>query len=78
MTPRNQTEERSLQLILQFKQLERSLKKSGLQRDSKTCDLCDTGAMLYQLSYEVAHGERGQFVEFISPVRSEMRTSHYI
>ena len=30
------------------------------------------GAMLYQLSYEATHWERGQFIEFISPVRSEM------
>ena len=38
----------------------------------RTRDLRDTGAMLYQLSYEATHWERGQFVEFISPVRSEM------
>ena len=38
----------------------------------RTRDLCDTGAMLYQLSYEATHWERGQFIEFISPVRSEM------
>ena len=35
-----------------------------------------TGALfnpvLYQLSYEATHWERGQFIEFISPVRSEM------
>ena len=31
----------------------------------------DTGAMLYQLSYKATHWERGQFIEFISPVRSE-------
>ena len=31
-----------------------------------------TGALLYQLSYEVTHWDRGQFIEFISPVRSEM------
>ena len=37
-----------------------------------TRDLRDTGAMLYQLSYEATHWERGQFIEFISPVRSEM------
>ena len=38
----------------------------------RTRDLRDTGAMLYQLSYEATHWERGQFTEFISPVRSEM------
>ena len=40
-----------------------------------TRDLRDTGAMLYQLSYEATHWERGQFIEFISPVRSEMMWS---
>ena len=38
-------------------------------------DLRDTGAMLYQLNYEATHWERGQFVEFISPVSSEMAWS---
>ena len=37
----------------------------------QTCDLRNTGAMLYQLSYETTHWERGQFIEFISLVRSE-------
>ena len=32
----------------------------------RTRDLRDTGAMLYQLSYEATHWERGQFNEFIS------------
>ena len=31
-----------------------------------TRDLHDTGAMLYQLSYEATHWERGQLIEFIS------------
>ena len=31
-----------------------------------------TSALLYQLSYEATHWERGQFIEFISPVRSEV------
>ena len=35
-------------------------------------DLRDTGAMLYQLSYEAKRWERGQFIEFMSPLRSEM------
>ena len=48
-------------------------KKSGLQRDSNPRrDLRVTGALLYQLSYEATHWERGQFIEFISPVRSEI------
>ena len=32
----------------------------------RTRDLGDTGAMLYQLSYEATHWELGQFIEFIS------------
>ena len=32
----------------------------------RTRDLRDTGAMLYQLSYEATHQERGQLIEFIS------------
>ena len=49
----------------QFKQLERrSLKNQGFNR-IRTRDLRDTGAMLYQLSYEAIHWERGQFIEFI-------------
>ena len=32
----------------------------------RTRDLRDTGAMLYQLSYEATHCERGQLNEFIS------------
>ena len=32
----------------------------------RTRDLRDTGAMLYQPSYEATHWERGQFIEFIS------------
>ena len=31
----------------------------------RTRDLRDTGAMLYQLSYEATHWERGQFIEYI-------------
>ena len=32
----------------------------------RTRGLRDTGAMLYQLSYEATYWERGQFIEFIS------------
>ena len=32
----------------------------------RTRDLCDTGAMPYQLSYEATHWERGQLIDFIS------------
>ena len=41
----------------------------------RTRELRDTGAMLYQLSYEATHWERGQLVELISPVRSGMMCS---
>ena len=40
-------------------------------------DLRDTGGMLYQLSCEATHWERSQFIELISPVRSEMMRSIY-
>ena len=43
----------------------------------RTRDLRDTCAMLYQLSYEATQWEQGQFIEFISPVRSEMMWSIY-
>ena len=57
----------SSQWIFQFKQLERrSLKKNQGFNGIRTRDLRDTGAMLYQLSYEATHWERGQFIEFIS------------
>ena len=58
----------------QFKQLERrSLKKKKQGFNAlRTCGLRDTAAMLYQLSYEATHWERGQFVEFISLLKSEM------
>ena len=45
---------------------EEAWKKSGLQRDSNPWPLRNTGAMLYQLSYEATHWEQGQFIEFIS------------
>ena len=32
----------------------------------RTHDLRDTGAMLYQLSYEATYWERGQLIEFMS------------
>ena len=32
----------------------------------RTPDLRDTGAMLYQLSYEATHWERGQLIESIT------------
>ena len=33
---------------------------------SRSSGPSDTGAMLYQLSYEATHWERGQLIEFIS------------
>ena len=48
-----------------------TLRSNGI----RTRDLRVAGALLYQLSYEATHWERGQFIEFISPVRSEMMWS---
>ena len=64
----DESEEWSSQLIFQFKQLERRslTKKNQGFNGIRTCDLRDTGAMLYQLSYEATHWERGQLIEFIS------------
>ena len=58
----------------QFKQLERRSQEKKNQgfKGIRTRDLRVAGALLYQLSYEATHWERGQFIEFISPVRSEM------
>ena len=68
------SEEWSSQWIFQLKQLERrSLKKSGLQRDSNPWPpryRCD--ALPNELCPEATHWEGGQFTEFISPLRSEM------
>ena len=48
----------------EFKQLERrSLKKNQGFKGIRTRDLRDTGAMLYQLSYEATHWERGHGFE---------------
>ena len=78
----DESEEWSSQLIFQFKQFERrSLKKSGLQRDSNPwppryrCDALPTelwshtlGARSFFFSF---------FIEFISPGRSDMMWSIY-
>ena len=56
---------------------EEAWKNQGFNR-IRTRDPRDTGAMLYQLSYEATHWERGQFIEFISPLRSEMMWSIYM
>ena len=50
---------------------EEAWKKNQGFNGIRTRDLRDTGAMLYQLSYEATHWERVQFIEFISPVRSD-------
>ena len=44
---------------------EEAWKNHGFNR-IRTRDLCDTAAMLYQVSYEATHWERGQFIEFLS------------
>ena len=51
---------------------EEARKKNQGFNGIRTCDLRIAGALLYQLSDEATHWERGQFIEFISPVRSEM------
>ena len=69
---RYESEEWSSQFIFQFRQLERrSPEKIRDITGFEPLDLRDTGEMLYQLSYEATHWERGQFIEFISPVGSE-------
>ena len=45
-------------------------KNQGFNR-IRTRDLRVASALLYQLSYEATHWEQGQFIEFISPVRSQ-------
>ena len=65
----DESEEWSSKLIFQFKQLEikkKPEKNQGFNRD--------TGAMLYQLSYESTHWERGQIIEFLSPVRRQSQS----
>ena len=53
--------------VFQFKQLERrSLKKIRASTGLEPVTSANNGAMLYQLSYEATHWERGQFIEFIS------------
>ena len=62
----------------QLKQLQiRSLKKNQGFNGIRTRDLRDIGAMLYQLSYEATHRERGQLVEFMSS-REEWNDEKYI
>ena len=64
-----ESEEWSSQLLFQFKQLERrSLKKKKIRASTglEPMTSANTGAMLYQLSYEATHWERGQSIEFIS------------
>ena len=63
----------------QFKQLARRSQEKKNQgfKGIRTRDLRVAGVLLYQLSYEATHWERGQFIEFISPVRSEMMWTIY-
>ena len=63
----DESEEWSSQLIPNLSNWkEEAWKNQGFNR-IQTCDLHDTGAMLI---YEATHWEWGQFIEFISPVRS--------
>ena len=55
-------------IIAVNKQLERrSLKNQGFN-GIRNRDLRDTGAMLYQLSYEATHCERGQLLKFTAMI----------
>ena len=47
-----------------WKKKKKKKKKDQGFNGIRTRDLRDTGAMLYQLSYEATHWERGQFVEY--------------
>ena len=53
---------------------EEAWKNQGLN-GIRTRDLRVTGALLYQLSYEATHWERGQFIEFISKMNYFIYTS---
>ena len=44
----------------------------------RTRDLRDTVAILYQLSYDATHWDRGQFIEFISPDVKYMWNNSYL
>ena len=73
----DESEEWSLQLISNLSNWREEAWKIQAFNRIQTCDLRDTGAMLYQLSYEATHWEWGQFIEYISPVRSEVMWSTY-
>ena len=47
---------------------EEALKKKKIRASTgfEPVTSANTGAMLYQLSYEATHWERGQFIEFMS------------
>ena len=64
----DESEDWSSQKIFQFKQLERRILKNQGFNGIRIRDLRDSGAMLYQLSYEATYWERGQFIEFICEV----------
>ena len=68
----NESEKLSLQLIFNLSNRKEEAWKNQGFNGIRTRDLRDTGAMLYQRSYEATHWERGQFIEFISPVRNEI------
>ena len=61
----DESEERSFSNLSNWKEEAWKLKNQSFN-GIRTRDLHDTGAMLYQLSYEATNWERGQFIEFIS------------
>ena len=69
---KGESEEWSSQSIFQFKKIgKKKPEKNQGFNGIRTRNIRDAGAMLYQLSYETTHWKRGQFIEFISPLRSE-------
>ena len=55
-------------IAVNFKQLERRSLKKKIRASTgfEPVTSANTGAMLYQLSYEATHWEGGQLIEFIS------------
>ena len=61
----DESEEWSSQLISNLSNWKEEAWKNQGFNGIRTRDLRDTGAMLYQLSYEATHWERGQFEALI-------------
>ena len=80
MKNKSESEELSSQYVyflIQAIEKKKPEKKNQGFNGIRTCDLRDTGAMLYQLIFEATHWERGQFIEFTSS-REEWNDVMYI